>query len=95
MKRLGRTWQNLKGTGIKTIFTFIFQVTDAGETSDVEKSEMVGATLTQSTTIKPDETQVNGETVSTTPKETIADAPTEQTVADPQISSSSQVNLKK
>lgn len=85
----------MKRTGIKTISTFIFQVTDAGETSDVEKSEMVGATLTQSTTIKPDETQVNGETVSTTPKETIPETPTEQTVAEPQISSTGQVQIYK
>lgn len=71
-----------------------FQVPDlpgGSETSNVENEEMVGATLTQSTSIKPDDTQVIGEIDSTTPKETVSDAPTEQTVADSQVSSTSQV----
>lgn len=73
------------------IYTSIFQVTNESETSNVENEEMVGATLTQSTTIKPDDAEVIGEVASTTPKEPVPDAPTEPTMADSQLPSAKQV----
>lgn len=76
---------------MKLIFTSFLQVTSESETSNVENEEMVGATLTQSTAIKPDDTQVIGEIDSTTPNESVPDTPTEQTVADSQVLSINQV----
>lgn len=66
-------------------------MTDEDQTPIAGNGEIVSATLTQSSTIKPVDTQVNGEIVSTTPKETTTDTPTEQTVADSQVSSTNQV----
>lgn len=57
----------------------------------MENEEIVGASLTQSTSIQRDDTQVIGEIDSTTNQASIPDTPTEQTVADFQVSSTSQV----
>lgn len=65
-------------------------MTNEGESSNVENDEMVAATLEQSTTIQRDDTQVNSEIDSTTPKETISDE-SEQIMADSQASSTKQV----
>lgn len=75
-----------------------FQVMTEGEVANVENAEMVGATLAQSTTNKPDDIPVNSEVSkdvaaaeSTTPNESISDTQSGQTIDDSQVSSTKQV----
>lgn len=61
------------------------------DASNVDNEEMIAATLEQSSTISPDDIQLNSELVSTTPKDTIADTQSEQTIADALVSSTKEV----
>lgn len=63
---------------------------------------MVGATLTQSATISPDDVQANREVSKdtdavevTTPKETVPDVQPEQTIAESLVPSAKQVFFRK
>lgn len=66
-----------------------------GDASNIENGETVAATMEQSTIINLDDTQVNREIVSTTPKEVIPNTQTEQTIVDSQVSSTKEVTYKK